>query len=150
MASPMHDIGKLGIPDSILQKPGALTTEEYEIMKTHCKMGYEILQGSDRPILNMAAIIALEHQERWDGSGYPSGLKGKDIHIYGRITALVDVFDALGSERCYKQSWPVENMIKLIREQSGKHFDPQLVDLFLDNLDEFLAIRDRFTDNVEK
>jgi len=150
MASPMHDIGKLGIPDSILQKPGALTAEEFDIMKTHCKMGYEILQGSDRPILNMAAIIALEHQERWDGSGYPSGLKGKNIHIYGRITALVDVFDALGSERCYKEAWPVENMVMLIKEQSGKHFDPELVDLFIDNLDEFLAIRDRFSDQVEK
>ena len=148
MASPMHDIGKLGIPDSILQKPGALTEEEFAIMKTHCKMGYEILQGSDRPILNMAAIIALEHQERWDGSGYPSGLKGNNIHLYGRITALVDVFDALGSARCYKEPWPVENMVKLIREQSGKHFDPELVNLFLDNLDEFLAIRDRFTDHV--
>lgn len=147
MASPMHDIGKLAIPDNILKKPGKLTSDEYEIMKDHCRIGYEMLESSDRPLLKTAAIIALEHQEKWDGSGYPRGLKGEEIHIYGRITALMDVFDALGSERCYKDAWPLEQVIELIQEQSGVHFDPNLVNLFLGNLDEFIEIRDQLADN---
>lgn len=147
MASPMHDIGKIGIPDSILQKPGKLTDDEFKVMKTHCQLGFDMLDGSDRPVLKTAATIALEHQEKWDGSGYPQGLKGDQIHIYGRITALADVFDALGSERCYKKAWPLEKILELFRVQSGKHFDPQLMGLFFENLDQFLVIRDRLADD---
>ena len=140
-ASPMHDIGKLGIPDAILNKPGKLTDEEFEIMKTHTKIGYEMLKHSKRPILKTAAIVAHEHHERWDGKGYPRGLRGEEIHIYGRITAVADVFDALGSDRVYKKAWPVEKIINLFKEERGRQFDPVLVDLFLDNLEHFLAAK---------
>ena len=142
MASPMHDIGKLGIPDHILTKPDRLTDSEFERMKQHCDIGYEMLKGSDRPLLKAASIIAQQHQEKWDGSGYPNGLSGEAIHIYGRIVALVDVFDALSSERCYKQAWPLERVTQLIRDQSGKHFDPRLARILLQNLDDFIEIRD--------
>ncbi len=145
-ASPMHDIGKVAIPDSILKKPGKLTDEEWIVMRTHSEIGYKILKGSNRPILKAAAIVAYRHHEKWDGSGYPNGIKGEDIHIFGRITALADVFDALGSDRCYKKAWDLEKILKLFKEQKGKHFDPKLVDLFLDNLDKFLLIRDKFQD----
>ena len=145
-ASPMHDIGKVAIPDSILKKPGKLTDEEWVIMRTHSEIGYKILKGSNRPILKAAAIVAYRHHEKWDGSGYPNGIKGEDIHIFGRITALADVFDALGSERCYKKAWDLEKILKLFKEEKGKHFDPKLVDLFLNNLDKFLLIRDKFQD----
>jgi len=143
-ASPMHDIGKVGIPDNILNKPGKLTKEEFEIMKSHTQLGYEMLSGSSREILSTAAIISKEHHEKWNGTGYPDQLAGEDIHIYGRITAIADVFDALGSDRCYKKAWPLEKILDLIKEEKGKHFDPKLVDIFFDNLDEFLAIRDKF------
>ena len=145
-ASPMHDIGKVAIPDSILKKPGKLTDEEWIVMRTHSEIGYKILKGSNRPILKAAAIVAYRHHEKWDGSGYPNGIKGEDIHIFGRITALADVFDALGSERCYKKAWDLEKILKLFEEEKGKHFDPKLVDLFLNNLDKFLLIRDKFQD----
>ena len=145
-ASPMHDIGKVAIPDSILKKPGKLTDEEWAIMKKHSEIGYKILKGSSREILKAAAIVAYRHHEKWDGSGYPNRLKGEDIHIFGRITALADVFDALGSERCYKKAWDLEKILELFKEQKGKHFDPKLVELFLNNLDKFLLIRDRFQD----
>lgn len=143
-ASPMHDIGKLGIPDSILHKPGPLSDEEFDFMKQHCQIGHDMMQGSERPILKTASIIALEHQEKWDGTGYPRGLKGEEIHIYGRITAICDVFDALGAKRCYKESWQLEKVVYTLKEQKGIHFDPDLVDLFLNNLDEFLLIRGQF------
>lgn len=146
LASPMHDIGKVAIPDSILNKPGRLTKEEFEIMKTHAQLGFEMLKTSDRKILKIAAIIAHEHQEKYDGSGYPTGLKGDFIHIYGRITALADVFDALGSDRCYKKAWKDEDIFQLLKEEKGKHFDPILVDIFFEHLDEFLLIRDKFID----
>ncbi len=146
MASPMHDIGKVGIPDAILNKKGRLTEAEFEVMKTHAKIGYEMLKHSERPIMRTAAIIALEHHEKWDGSGYPKGLKGKDIDLYGRITALADVFDALGSDRCYKKSWADEKIFELLKEQSGLHFDPALVSMFFDNLDQFFEIRTRYKD----
>ncbi len=146
MASPMHDIGKVAIPDRVLMKPGKLDAEEWEIMKTHASIGYELLRHSERPILQAAAIVAGQHHEKWDGSGYPNGFSGEDIHIYGRITALADVFDALASERVYKKAWPLDEILALIREQRGKHFDPQLVDLFLKNLDTFIAIRDQYRD----
>ncbi|MGA1931808.1 PAS domain-containing protein [Arcobacter sp. YIC-464] len=145
-ASPMHDIGKVGIPDEILKKPGKLTTEEFDIMKSHCNIGFNILKGSQRPVLKAAAIIANEHHEKYDGSGYPKGLKGQEIHIFGRITALADVFDALGSDRYYKKAWEDEKIFNLIREEKGKHFDPILVDLFMDNIEIFLNTRDKYTD----
>ncbi|XOB61246.1 ABC transporter substrate binding protein [Campylobacterota bacterium DY0563] len=145
-ASPMHDIGKVAIPDNILKKPGKLTEEEFEVMKTHTTIGYEMLRGSDRPILKTAAIVAFEHQEKYDGSGYPRGLKGENIHIYGRISALADVFDALGSDRCYKKAWEDEKIFTLFKEQKGKHFDPKLIDIFFEHLDEFLVIREKFKD----
>lgn len=146
MASPMHDIGKVAIPDSILKKPGALNADEWKIMKTHASIGYNILKNSNREILKTAAIVANEHHEKWDGSGYPKGLRGEDIHIYGRITAIADVFDALGSDRCYKKAWDLEKILKLFEEEKGKHFDPNLIELFFDNLDRFLEIRDMFRD----
>lgn len=147
-ASPMHDIGKVGIPDEVLKKPGKLTDEEWIIMKTHAEIGYEILKLSERPILKAASIVSYEHHEKYDGSGYPRGLKGEDIHIYGRITTIADVFDALGSDRIYKKAWELEKILNLLKEESGKHFDPNLVNIFLDNLDEFLEIRDSLQDIV--
>ena len=146
MASPMHDIGKVGIPDSILNKNGKLDSAEWEVMKTHAKIGYEILRTSKREILRSAAIVSYSHHERWDGSGYPLGLKGEDIHIFGRITAIADVFDALSSARVYKKSWALEDVLKLFNEEKGKHFDPNLIDVFMDNLDEILQIKENFKD----
>jgi response regulator RpfG family c-di-GMP phosphodiesterase len=137
-ASPMHDLGKIAIPDTILLKAGPFDDAEYETMKAHAKIGYEILHDTDKDILKIAAIIAHEHHEKWDGSGYPRGLNGEDIHIYGRITALADVFDALTQDRVYKKAWPLEKIYKLLKEEKAKHFDPKLVDLFFDNLDEIL------------
>ena len=146
MASPMHDIGKVGIPDSILNKPGRLTDEEWKIMKTHSSLGYTMLRRSRRKILKTAAIVAYTHHEKWDGSGYPKGMKGKEIHLFGRITAIADVFDALGSDRCYKKAWDDEKIFALIKEERGKHFDPKLVDIFFNNLEDFLKIRETFKD----
>ena len=146
LASPLHDIGKIGIPDAILNKPGKHTPEEWEIMKTHAQLGYDMLEGSDRPILLAGAIIALEHHEKWSGEGYPNGKKGEDIHIFGRITALADVFDAPGNDRCYKEAWPHEKILDLLREERGRHFDPDLVDTFFNRIDEFLKIRDAYPD----
>lgn len=147
MAAPLHDAGKIAIPDAILNKPGRHTPEETMIMRTHAVHGAEMLSGyRRRPVLRAAAIIAGQHHERWDGAGYPSGLAGAEIHIYGRIAALADVFDALGSDRCYKHAWDLESILELLREERGKHFDPMLVDIFLANLSEFLAIRDRYRD----
>lgn len=146
IASPMHDIGKVGIPDSILKKPGPLDADEWKIMKTHTDIGYKLLRHSDRPILKAAAIVAKEHHEKWDGSGYPEGKTGEAIHLFGRITAIADVFDALGSERVYKKAWELEKILDLFREQQGKYFDSQLVALFFENLDQFLAIRNRLAD----
>jgi PAS domain S-box-containing protein len=145
-ASPMHDIGKVGIPDDVLNKPGKLDADEWRIMKTHSNLGYQMLKHSDRPILKTAAIVAREHHEKWDGTGYPKGLKGEEIHIYGRITAVADVFDALGSDRVYKEKWNDEQIFNLFKEERGKQFDPQLVDIFFEHLDEFLAVRERFKD----
>ena len=145
-ASPMHDIGKVGIPDSILNKPGKLTFDEFEIMKTHAQLGYEMLKHSKREILKTSAIVAHEHHEKWDGSGYPRGLKGEDIHIYGRITAIADVFDALGNDRIYKKAWELDKILELFQEQKNKQFDPFLVELFFNNLDKFLKIRDELKD----
>ena len=149
-ASPMHDIGKVAIPDNILNKPGKLTFDEMEIMKTHARIGYEMLKHSNRSILKASATVALTHHEKWDGSGYPYGLKGDDIHLHGRITAIADVFDALGHERVYKEAWPMKEILMFFKEQRGKHFEPRLIDLFLDNLDMFLEIKEKFNqDDVE-
>jgi putative two-component system response regulator len=146
IASPMHDIGKVGIPDNVLKKPGKLDLDEWKIMQTHAQMGYEMLKGSTRPILQTAAIVAKEHHEKWDGSGYPNATKGDDIHIFGRITAIADVFDALGSKRVYKDAWKLDKILALFKEERGKHFDPKLVDIMFENLDKFLEIRDSYQD----
>ena len=127
-ASPMHDIGKIGIPDAVLQKPGKFEPEEWEIMKTHAAIGAKLLDGDDSDLMQMAREIALSHHEKWDGSGYPNGLSGEAIPISGRIAAVADVFDALTSVRPYKKAWTVETAVDLIRENSGKHFDPALVE----------------------
>lgn len=149
-ASPMHDIGKVAIPDNILNKPGKLTFEEFEIMKTHAEIGYEMLKYSDRAILKASALVAYTHHEKWDGTGYPNALAGENIPIFGRITAIADVFDALGHDRVYKKAWPMNEILELFKEQRGKHFDPNLVDLFFEHLDEFLKIREYYEDGVLK
>ncbi len=149
LASPMHDIGKVGIADNILNKPGKLTFEEFEIMKTHSVLGYEMLKGSSRDILKTSAIVAYQHHERWDGKGYPRGLEKENIHIYGRITAICDVFDALGSDRCYKKAWELDKILALFKDGRSSQFDPNLIDLFLNNLDKFIEIRDRYIDKNE-
>ncbi len=143
-AAPLHDIGKLGIPDEILLKPGSLTEDERRIMANHTRIGHAMLRHSQRDILVAGGIIALQHHEKWDGSGYPQGLRGEDIHVYGRIVALADVFDALISERIYKKSWNVQEVIDWIGAQRGRHFDPRLVDIFLRDASEFLAIFERY------
>lgn len=145
-ASPMHDIGKVAIPDAVLNKPGRFDEEERRIMDTHAALGYEMLKHSNRTLLLMAATVAYEHHEKWDGTGYPRGLKEEEIHIYGRITALADVFDALGSDRVYKKAWDDERIFSLFREERARHFDPQLIDIFFAHLEEFLAIREQFKD----
>ncbi|RNB89582.1 HD domain-containing protein [Brevibacillus fluminis] len=148
MASPMHDIGKVAIPDEILKKPGKLTEEEFEIMKTHTYIGYRLLKNSNRRILKAAAIIAYQHHEKWNGKGYPQGLSGEQIHLYGRITAVADVLDALASDRVYKRAWDFDRVIDLFKQERGEHFDPVLVDLLLDHTDEFLAIKEAYRDEV--
>lgn len=146
-ASPMHDAGKIGIPDALLTKPGKLTREEVEVMHDHTTMGFDLLKKSQRQILQMAAIVAHQHHERWDGRGYPQGLTDEKIHLYGRIVALADVFDALGSVRCYKAAWPMDEVVALIRREKGRHFDPELVDILVAHLPEFLAIREQYPDH---
>ncbi|MBI4384353.1 MAG: HD domain-containing protein [Nitrospinae bacterium] len=146
-ASPMHDVGKIGIPDNILLKPGKLDEREWKIMKTHAAIGAEILKGSRSELLKMAEAIALTHQEKWDGSGYPNGLAGEDIPVVGRITAVCDVFDALTSERPYKRAWSVEEAVDYIETQSGKHFDPRLVPLFKSVLPEILENKAKYREN---
>jgi response regulator RpfG family c-di-GMP phosphodiesterase len=131
-ASVMHDVGKIGIPDSVLHKPGALTEQEWKIMRTHPLLGARILSGSNAELVQLAEQIARTHHERWDGTGYPSGLKGEEIPLAGRICAVCDVFDALVSWRPYKHAWPPAEALAEIRRQRGKHFDPRLADLFVD------------------
>jgi putative two-component system response regulator len=143
-AAAMHDIGKVGIPDAILLKPGKLTESEFYFMKEHAKIGYDILNGSSSRLMRMGAEIALVHHEKYDGTGYPNGLKGEEISIYGRIIAVADVFDALTSTRPYKQAWPIEKAIAFLKNNSGKHFDPQCVAAFLKDWNNVLTIRNRF------
>lgn len=145
-AAPFHDAGKVAIPDSILNKPGKLTPEEWEIMKTHTAEGYRIFKDTTRPILRMCAVIAKEHHERWDGNGYPDGLKEKEIHVAGRIVALADVLDALTTERPYKKAWSFEDAVAYILSEKGKMFEPKLVDHFAAHADEFRKIYDELKD----
>lgn len=144
--SPMHDIGKVAIPDSVLNKPGKLTEDEFDLMKSHTTIGYNLLKGSKRDLLKAAAIVAYEHHEKWNGKGYPRGLSGEDIHLYGRITAIADVFDALGSNRVYKKAWELDRILRLFEEERGQHFDPKIVDAFLEQLPAIMAIRDQYAD----
>ncbi|MFA6197444.1 MAG: HD domain-containing phosphohydrolase [Sulfurimonas sp.] len=139
-ASPLHDIGKVGIRDDILLKPAKLEEDEYIIMKTHSSIGHDILKDSKNPYLQAGATIAKHHHEKYDGSGYYNGLKGEEIHIYGRITAIADVFDALTSERPYKKPWSFEDTVEFLKNESGKHFDPKLVALFILNIDKIKEI----------
>lgn len=144
MASPMHDIGKVIIADDILLKPGSLTVSEFEIMKQHAVYGYEIFKNSKYTILKVAADIAHDHHEKWDGSGYPRALKGQEISIYGRIVALADVFDALSHARVYKKAWSMNQVIEYIQSESGKSFEPKLVEIFIEILPQILAIKEKY------
>lgn len=149
-AAPMHDIGKIGIADDILLKPGKLTPEERTIMMEHSRIGAEILGEHEWPLMQMARIVALTHHEKWDGTGYPKGLNGADIPLVGRICAIADVFDALTSDRPYKTGWPIDEAVNFIKEQSGQHFDPELVDKFLECLPEITHIRETLRDTFDK
>lgn len=146
IASTLHDVGKIAIPDSVLLKNGRLTPEEFRVIMTHSQLGYDMLRHSNRVILKAAATIAYEHHEKWNGSGYPNGLAGDDIHIYGRIVAVADVYDALACKRCYKEPWEHEKIVSLFREERGKHFDPQMADIFLENQDVFIDIKETYKD----
>lgn len=144
-AAPMHDVGKIGIPDAILLKPGRLTDEEFKQMKEHAQIGANILRDSPSPLIQLAHTLALEHHEKWDGSGYPQGLKAEAITLEARIAAIADVFDALTSKRPYKDAWPTDKAFALLQEQAGKHFDPHLVELFLNLKDKILAIKQTYS-----
>ena len=148
-ASPMHDVGKIGIPDNILLKPGRLTPEERVVMERHVEIGVDIIGEFDSPMLEMARQIAATHHEKWDGSGYPKGLAGEDIPLEGRIAAICDVFDALTSERPYKEAWPLEKAVKFIEENSGSHFDPTLARLFVEIIPDVVALREEYPDEEE-
>ena len=143
-ASPMHDVGKIAIPDNILLKPAKLTKEEFEIIKTHTISGFEILSDSTIPLLQLSAEIAISHHEKFNGKGYPKGLKGEEIPISGRICAVADVFDALTSKRPYKEPWPLEKALDLIKKEKGEHFDPDCVDAFISQIDEITKIKEKF------
>lgn len=145
-AAPTHDIGKIGIPDSILHKPAALNPEEFKTMQKHSQIGYDMLSKFKGKVMQMAAIVALEHHEKYNGLGYPNGLKGEQIHLFARIVALADVFDALASKRCYKDAWPIEEIEKYIVDKSGSHFDPKVVQAFLDSKDEIYKVREELSD----
>lgn len=147
-AAPMHDVGKIGIPDAILQKNGKLTAEEWQIMRQHAQIGADIIGEHDSTLLRLARSIALSHHEKWDGSGYPNGLKGEEIPLEGRIIAIADVFDALTSVRPYKPAWTVEEALELLRRESGRHFDPRLVELFMTCLPQVLEIKERWAEQV--
>ncbi|WP_333608095.1 DUF3369 domain-containing protein [Arsukibacterium sp.] len=146
-ASPLHDVGKVGIPDSILNKPDKLKDAEWEVMKTHTSIGYEILKNSKRAIIQAGAIIAMDHHEKWDGSGYPAGKKGEDIHIYGRIAAIADVYDALRHRRCYKTAWSLSEVMAKIEAESGKQFEPKLVEIFKQRVEKLEAILQKYPDD---
>ena len=145
-AAPMHDIGKIGIPDNIILKPGKLTDEEFAVMKTHPQIGAEILGETTSELLSLAKSISLTHHEKWDGTGYPNQLKGEEIPIEGRIVAIADVFDALTSKRPYKEAWSIEKTMEFIHSQKGIHFDPELVGVLDQELDKILKIKNTWTD----
>ncbi|MDU9416551.1 two-component system response regulator [Pseudomonas sp. zfem005] len=145
-AAPMHDVGKIGIPDAVLRKPGKLDDDEWVVMREHVRIGAEIIGEHPSGLLRMARSIALTHHEKWDGSGYPNGLRGEEIAIEGRIVAIADVFDALTSERPYKKAWSVEDAIAFLREQSGRHFDPSLVELFINQMPAVLEVKERWAE----
>jgi len=147
--APMHDVGKIGIPDRILLKPGKLDADEWEIMRQHTTFGGRILEGSKAGYLRLGEVIALTHHEKWDGSGYPKGLKGKEIPKVGRVVAIADVFDALTTKRPYKEPFPLEKSYTIIREGSGSHFDPAVVDAFFAVVDEILEIKEKYKDEGE-
>ena len=147
-AAPMHDIGKIGIPDNVLLKPGKLDADEWDLMKKHPEFGDNIIGEHESELLEMARIVALTHHEKWNGQGYPNGLAGEEIPLVGRITAIADVFDALTTERPYKDAWPVEKAVNLIKEEAGQHFDADLVVAFLDNLPEILEIKARYAETT--
>lgn len=140
--SSMHDVGKIGIPDSILQKPGKLDYNEFEIVKTHCDIGTKIIGEHDSVLLKIARVIAKQHHEKWDGTGYPDKLKGTEVNIFARIVAVADVFDALTSKRPYKEPWKLDDAIELIKSEAGKHFDPDVVEAFRKGLEDIVKIRD--------
>lgn len=146
-ASPMHDIGKIAIPDAVLLKPGKLDDEEWQVMRQHPMIGHQILANSERPILKAASIIALQHHEKYDGSGYPANLKQDEIHIFSRIVAIADVFDALSHARCYKTAWPLEEVLAEMRKGAATHFDPHLLQLFIENVDIFVKIKENWKDH---
>lgn len=148
--SPMHDVGKIAVPEAILDKPGKLTAEEWEIMQQHTTAGFNLLKTSNGDLTNLAAIIANEHHERWDGNGYPQQKSGADIHIFARITAIADVFDALLSQRCYKDAWPIERVVAWFEAEQGLQFDPELTALLLENIEDFVKIRDTYPDANSK
>lgn len=146
-ASPMHDVGKIGIPDRVLLKPGKLDPDEWSIMKTHAAIGADLLSGSNSPLIQLASTIAMTHHEKWDGSGYPRGLKGDAIPLAGRICAVCDVFDALTSERPYKKAWTVEDAMAELHAGAGKHFDPDLIAMFERILPEILEVRSQYQED---
>ena len=144
----MHDVGKIGIPDHILRKPGALSQDEWKVMMTHCEIGAAILgEHKHSQLLQMARTVALTHHEKWNGKGYPAGLSGEDIPFVGRIVAIADVFDALTFERPYKDAWPVEKTVEIIRKDAGEHFDAELVAVFGNQLPEILEIKQAYAEN---
>lgn len=145
-AARMHDIGKIGIPDAILRKPGKLSAPEWALMRQHTTIGARIIGDHSSGLLQMAAVVALNHHEKWDGSGYPNGLAGQDIPHLARIVALADVFDALTSVRPYKEAWPIDKALDLIRSESGKHFDPELVNLFMECRPQIVDIHGKWKD----
>ncbi len=143
-ASAMHDLGKIGIPDAILNKPAKLEADEWEVMQRHATMGAGILEGSEADLLKLSAEIAIGHHERWDGNGYPNGLAGAEIPLEARIVAVADVFDALVNQRAYKKAWPTEDAVALIKHESGSHFDPAVVEAFLNRIDDIIELKNRF------
>jgi len=145
-ASTMHDVGKIGIPDSILLKPGKLSRDEWQVMQQHPKIGAQIIGNHDSALLNLARETALFHHEKWDGSGYPHAIFGEEIPVSARIAAISDVFDALTSERPYKAAWSVDRAVELLKEESERHFDPSIVEIFIENLDEIIIIKERYRD----
>lgn len=145
-AAPYYDIGKTGINGAILNKPGRLSPQEFAVVKDHVQIGYELLKDSGHKVLQAAAAMARDHHEKYDGTGYPRGLEGEQIHLYGRIAAIADVFDAMGFDRVYQNASPTEEILAYFRDQQGKHFDPMLVEVFLDSIDEFLQIREQYKD----